>query len=514
MTNLSKLAILSIALTLAGCKSKSTVTTIKRTEVAPAPVANAGSIAGTIRFTGTPPPRVEIDMSMDPACEMLAPKNDSEQYIVANGKLANVYVYVKAGAPPSKAPANAAPVVLDQKGCRYTPHVIALQQGGSVEFRNSDPTMHNVHTTPASGEPSIDVSQGPMGAPQTRQFQQPETMLPVRCNNHPWMNAFINVSATPFFAVSAADGSFTITGVTAGDYYVSATMSGYISQQAVARMTQQPIARVPMTHIDAGRTADVVVTMDRGAVVSGRVTYDDGSAVPGVSVRLRPLTTSTTGSMGNGGGQFGGGFGGFIAYGGDMGFGETDDRGIYRLTGIAPGKYSLVVTVQTETTGQGRASGRGGFRGPPPMLNVYAPGTMRKADAQIVEIHGGETADGVDIRVALNGLHTVQGSVESKADGHMLNSGSVSLTDATDSSTTRSTVIDADGTFRMEYLPPGTYNVTVSGMDRPPNTGRGGNRGPTIRYTAASQTVTLGDSDLTMDPVQATVAASSTSTSQ
>ncbi|HZL24979.1 MAG TPA: carboxypeptidase-like regulatory domain-containing protein [Acidobacteriaceae bacterium] len=313
---------------------------------------------------------------------------------------------------------------------------------------------------------------------------------------------------------TALDGSFTITGVTAGDYYVSATMSGYISQQAVARMTQQPIARVPMTHIDAGRTADVVVTMDRGAVVSGRVTYDDGSAVPGVSVRLRPLTTSTTGSMGNGGGQFGGGFGGFIAYGGDMGFGETDDRGIYRLTGIAPGKYSLVVTVQTETTGQGRASGRGGFRGPPPMLNVYAPGTMRKADAQIVEIHGGETADGVDIRVALNGLHTVQGSVESKADGHMLNSGSVSLTDATDSSTTRSTVIDADGTFRMEYLPPGTYNVTVSGMDRPPNTGRGGNRGPTIRYTAASQTVTLGDSDLTMDPVQATVAASSTSTSQ
>jgi len=316
---------------------------------------------------------------------------------------------------------------------------------------------------------------------------------------------------------TALDGSFTITGVAPGDYYVSATMSGYISQAAVARMTQQPIARVPMTHIDAGRSADVVVTMDRGAVVSGRVTYDDGSAVPGVSVRLRPLTTGTTTSMGNGGGfQFGGILGGLIAFGGDLGMGETDDRGIYRLTGIAPGKYSLVVTVQTETVGQGRASGRGGFRGPPPMLNVYAPGTMRKADAQIVEIRGGETDDGVDIRVALNGLHTVQGRVESKADGHMLNAGTVSLADSTDSSTTRFTGIDPDGTFRVEYLPPGTYNVTVNGQDRPPDTGRGGNRsgGTTVRYQAATQTITVADSDLTMDPVQATVAASSTSTSQ
>ncbi|HZL29322.1 MAG TPA: carboxypeptidase regulatory-like domain-containing protein [Acidobacteriaceae bacterium] len=227
MKNLSTAAtiLLAATLTLSGCKTTHTTTTIEKVEVpaAPAPVANAGSITGTIHFTGKPPARVDIDMSMDPACEMLAPKNDSEQYIVANGKLANVYVYVKAGAPPSKAPANAAPVVLDQKGCRYTPHVIALQQGGSVEFRNSDPTMHNIHTTPANpGEPSIDVSQGPMGAPQTRQFSQPETMLPVRCNNHPWMNAFINVSATPFFAVSAADGSFTISGLPPGNYTLAA----------------------------------------------------------------------------------------------------------------------------------------------------------------------------------------------------------------------------------------------------------------------------------------------------
>jgi hypothetical protein len=192
-----------------------------------------------------------------------------------------------------------------------------------------------------------------------------------------------------------------------------------------------------------------------------------------------------------------------------MGTAQTDDRGIYRLTGLAPGKYSLVATVQTETTGQGRGTGRGGFRGAPPVLNVYAPGTMRKADAKIIEIGGGETLDGTDIRVALNGLHTLAGRVESKADGHMLNSGSVSLADASDSSTTRSSSVDPDGTFRVEYLPPGTYTVTVTGQDRPPDTGRNGPRGTTVRYDAATSSVTVGDGDVIMDAVQASVSQSS-----
>jgi hypothetical protein len=382
-----------------------------------------------------------------------------------------------------------------------------LAFGAAIAQTATPPPTPRIQLAPQPATPQI-------GGTVTGHVYCGDTQRPARFADVELLQESTNASGGPSYqdrdrGRTALDGSFNITGVSPGDYYVAATMSGYISQQAVARMTQQPIARVPTAHIDAGRTADVVVTMDRGAVVSGRVTYDDGSAVPGVSVRLRPLTTATSGANTGGGNQYGG-FAGLFAFGSDMGFNETDDRGIYRLTGIAPGKYSLVVTVQTETTGQGRAFGRGGFRGAQPMLNVYAPGTMRKADAQIVEIKGGETADGVDIRVALNGLHTVQGSVESKADGHMLNAGFVSLTDATDSGTTRSTVIDPDGTFRMEYLPPGTYNVTVTGMDRPPDAGRG-NRGPTIRYQAATQTITVADSDLTMDPVQATLAASSTS---
>lgn len=215
---------------LAGCKTDSAVRTgatidskpSSSAASTPAPPANAGEIKGTVKFSGKAPARVPIDMSMDPGC-MLAGTNQTEQYMVSDGKLANVYVYVKAGAPDSKAPNIAPAVVLDQKGCKYVPHVIAVQQGAKVEFHNSDPTMHNVHTTPAiSGNSAVDVSQGPMGMPESRTFNAPEVMLPVRCNNHPWMNAFINVAPNQFFAVTPADGSFTLRGLPPGTYTVAA----------------------------------------------------------------------------------------------------------------------------------------------------------------------------------------------------------------------------------------------------------------------------------------------------
>ena len=151
----------------------------------------------------------------------------TEQYVVDNGHLANVFVYVKSGPPAAmQSGIVAAPVQLDQKGCQYIPHVVGVVQGGSVQFLNSDVTMHNIHTMPTAAgnqpNPSIDISQGPRGAPITRQFMKPELMMPVRCNNHPWMNAFINVAPTPFFAVSDAQGRFTISGLPAGDYVLGA----------------------------------------------------------------------------------------------------------------------------------------------------------------------------------------------------------------------------------------------------------------------------------------------------
>ncbi|WP_051978452.1 carboxypeptidase regulatory-like domain-containing protein [Edaphobacter aggregans] len=185
--------------------------------------STTGTIRGTVNFAGKAPERLKIDMSQDPVCSITGGENLTEQYVVHGGKLANVYLYIKdgPGAAMNAAPQSTAPVVMDQMGCKYTPHVIAVMRGGTVEFRNSDGTMHNIHTMP-TGNPVVDVSQGAKGAPEKKQFDTPEMMMPVRCNNHPWMNAFINVSATPFFAVSDADGKFEIKGLPAGTYTLAA----------------------------------------------------------------------------------------------------------------------------------------------------------------------------------------------------------------------------------------------------------------------------------------------------
>ena len=224
-----------VALGVSGCKAKPSEESAgpaapsaqSQPAAPPLSASEIGSIDGVVKLTGKAPAPVKIDMTMDPACGMSAggENNMSEQFAVHGGDLANVFVYVKAGPPAAFGmPAGSGPaVVMDQKGCRYTPHVIALQKGGSVEFRNSDITMHNIHTMPtAPGSTSIDISQSPKGESQTKQFNQVETMIPVRCNNHPWMNAFINVSETPFFAVTDADGKFSLKGLPAGDYTLAA----------------------------------------------------------------------------------------------------------------------------------------------------------------------------------------------------------------------------------------------------------------------------------------------------
>jgi hypothetical protein len=228
----SAFAVTVVVIGLAGCKPDKAVRSgalIGKGTKANEPVkpmsaaAETGSVLGVVHFKGQPPERLKIDMSQDPVCSITGGTNLAEQYVIHNGGLANVYVYVKEGPPMVNMYVGPVPppVVLDQVGCRYVPHVVAVMKGGAVEFRNSDGTMHNIHTMP-NGNPVVDVSQGAKGAPEQRKFDTPEIMMPVRCNNHPWMNAFINVSATPFFAVSDSEGRFDISGLPPGTYTLAA----------------------------------------------------------------------------------------------------------------------------------------------------------------------------------------------------------------------------------------------------------------------------------------------------
>jgi plastocyanin len=225
-TRAAGLSLLFAALAIAGCDQHTTRN--QPAESSPHPAANthidpatAGTITGTIHFVGKAPTPIAIDMAQDPACAFATKtRNFTEQYVVHNGKLSNVFVYIKSGFDGKVYGPPATPVVLDQKGCRYVPHVIGAMVGQAVEFRNSDPTMHNVHIVPPAdpNAAGFDISQPSMGGMQQHVFRAPGLMIPVRCNNHPWMEAFLNVVDNPFFAVSEADGKFEIKGLPPGTY--------------------------------------------------------------------------------------------------------------------------------------------------------------------------------------------------------------------------------------------------------------------------------------------------------
>jgi len=184
--------------------------------------ATVGSISGAISFAGTPPPRQPIDMDMDPACAVTAKGPQvSEAVIVNAGKLENVFVYVKDGLEGYAVPKPTQPAVLDQVGCRYSPHVLGLVAGQTLRILNSDNAMHNVHPV-AKNNPQWNESQMPKDVPKERTFPTPELLLPIVCNQHNWMKMYVNVVSNPFFAVSDSKGSFSIPGLPPGTYTIAA----------------------------------------------------------------------------------------------------------------------------------------------------------------------------------------------------------------------------------------------------------------------------------------------------
>jgi plastocyanin len=191
-----------------------------------------GTIAGVISFSGTAPAPRKIDTSADPVCGQANPNLTTDDSIVTDGKLANVFVYVKEGtveggkkvgdytwATPTSA------VVLDQNGCHYKPHVLGIQVNQKISITNSDKTTHNIHPTPALNK-EWNQTQSAGAAPIEQTFNRPEVLIPVKCNQHPWMKAYIGVMKHPLYAVSAENGSFEIKDVPAGKYTVVAWKEG------------------------------------------------------------------------------------------------------------------------------------------------------------------------------------------------------------------------------------------------------------------------------------------------
>lgn len=225
-----------LILAIAGCNRS---TTANKTAVPTRPIqytqidaATAGTVSGTIHFTGTAPAPIAIDMAQDPACADLKRQNMTEQIVVHHHRMANVFVYVRDGLGNRVYMPTKLPAVLDQKDCRFTPHVIGAMIGQPVEFRNSDPTMHNVHIIPPDAQDpgGFNTSQMRPGSTQRHIFRTTGTMIPIRCDYHPWMEAFLNVVKNPFFAVSNGDGRFEIKGLPPGQYTLVADQEKLGSQ--------------------------------------------------------------------------------------------------------------------------------------------------------------------------------------------------------------------------------------------------------------------------------------------
>jgi len=184
----------------------------------PAPVAaGKGTIKGVVSFSGTAPAAEPINMVADKKCVELGGAK-ADDYVINDGKLANVYVRVT-GVPAGDWPMPEAKPVLDQKGCMYSPKLLALRTGQEFEIVNSDPTLHNIH---AFGKQEFNVGMPLQGQRLTKKFKK-EELVQVKCDVHPWMEAHIGVSEHPFFAVSDASGAFTIADVPAGKYTVEGT---------------------------------------------------------------------------------------------------------------------------------------------------------------------------------------------------------------------------------------------------------------------------------------------------
>lgn len=220
-----------MTLLLSGCgaRQEAPPTPSPTTQVAPAPQVGkrvdpetAGSIVGKIMLLGEVPAPEKLPIQGNPECSTFHQEPLlSEAVLVSNGALQNVFVYIKEGLEGYAFEAPQTPAKLDQVKCMFIPHVVGVQTNQPLEILNSDPTLHNVHAL-AKVSPGWNIGLPAPGMRRIKTFPKPEVMVPVKCDVHPWMLAYIGVVPHPYFAVTGPEGTFTLQGVPPGRYVIEA----------------------------------------------------------------------------------------------------------------------------------------------------------------------------------------------------------------------------------------------------------------------------------------------------
>jgi len=212
----------------------------------PVDAATAGNIAGSVVFEGDAPSMDDIDMSSEATCAAKHSSTPMVQEVVVNdnGTLANVFVYVKEGLESLQFP-TPGPVLLDQDGCTYLPHILGVMVGQDITIRNSDGLLHNINASP-------DINRGfnssqPVNMETTRSFGAAEVMVPLRCDVHGWMNAYVGVLDHPYHSVSNSNGAFSLSTLPPGDYVIEAWHERYGAQTQNVNVTTGQTAEVTFT---------------------------------------------------------------------------------------------------------------------------------------------------------------------------------------------------------------------------------------------------------------------------
>ena len=208
--------------------------------VSPGVAFAASTVTGTIVFDGKPPALRPLSMDADPSCNKMhgGKPVPAEMLSLGSGNtMGNILVWVSKGLPAGKTfPTPKTPVTLDQKGCLYTPHVMGIMVGQTYRILNSDGILHNIHTLPKVN-PSFNRAMPATLKEATTVFAKPEAVFNIKCDVHPWMSAYMAVFTHPFFANTGTDGKFTISGLDAGTYEITAWHEKLGTQTASVTVT-------------------------------------------------------------------------------------------------------------------------------------------------------------------------------------------------------------------------------------------------------------------------------------
>jgi plastocyanin len=216
-------------------------------QVTPLDPATTGTVQVDVLFEGTPPAMQTLNMSSVSECTALHPGPvPAGDMLVANGRVQNAFVWVKDGLGNRVFAVPEAPVVFDQRGCLYVPHVAGAQVDQTVEFHNSDSFLHNVHGSPKDSR-GWNVALSRQGAERSITVDRPEVMIGVRCDLHPWMQAWLGVVDHPYFGVTGPDGRVTLRNVPAGDYTIGVWHERFGTKEAKVTVAPQGTAATSVT---------------------------------------------------------------------------------------------------------------------------------------------------------------------------------------------------------------------------------------------------------------------------